>query len=208
MIIPLMKIIVVTFFSFCYNICGDFMILNVDELLAKKLRHEVIVFQTDTVYGIGCLLSSEIGVQKIYNIKRREGNKPLAILCANINQVKELVEEFDDSSELAKKHWPGALTLIFKKKYTVGDYLTSGYDSVGVRIPNDDVALKILNHFGPMAVTSLNISSEPAILKFNDALKFEEHVDYVVLGKDLSSLSSTVYDCVNKKVLRQGDISL
>ena len=184
------------------------MILKVEELLKKELKDEVVVFQTDTVYGIGCLLNSESGVKKIYDIKHRESKKPLAVLCGNIEQVKALVKNFEVGQKYAEKYWPGALTLIFEKTDLVGDFLTSGFNTVGVRIPNDETALKILNKYGPMAVTSLNISSEPAILKYEDTLMFKNEVDYLVEGTDLSSLSSTVYDCVNKKVLRQGDISL
>ena len=67
------------------------MIISLDELLKLDLKDEVIVFQTDTVYGIGCLINSRIGVNKIYEIKNRENKSPLAVLCANINQVKSLL---------------------------------------------------------------------------------------------------------------------
>ena len=182
--------------------------INVNTLLRKKIQDEVIVFQTDTVYGIGALLKSKKGVKKIYDLKSRESKKPLAVLCANIEQVKSIVEDFDSIKQFAESHWPGALTLVLNKKDIVGDFVTSGYSTVGVRIPNDDIALRILSRFGPMAVTSLNISSEPAILKYSDTLRFINEVDYIVKGKDLNSISSTVYDCVNKRVLRQGDIFL
>lgn len=182
------------------------MIINVEKLLEKKLKDEVVIFETDTVYGIGCLIDSEIGIQRIYDIKKREAKRPLAVLCANIEQVKSLVLGLDECESLAKNHWPGALTLVLKKNRLVSDSITSKLDTVGVRIPNNQLALDILKKFGPMAVTSLNISSEPAILKFKDAVKFEDKVDYLVKGTDLSSISSTVYDCVNKKTLRQGNI--
>jgi len=184
------------------------MILNLSDLLAKELKDEVVVFQTDTVYGLGCLLGSEKGVSKIYEIKKREGKKPLAVLCADIEQVKTLVMDFSQGEDFAKKYWPGALTLVFNKLPIVGDFVTSGFNTIGVRIPNDEIALSILRKFGPMAVTSLNISSDPAILKYEDALKFADKVDFLIEGKDLNNLSSTVYDCVNKLTLRQVDISL
>ncbi len=182
------------------------MIVKLEELLQKTLKDEIIVFQTDTVYGVGCLLNSEVGVNKIYQLKNREKRNPLAVLCANIEQVKLLVKNFEAGEEYAKKYWPGALTLVFLKKDTVGDFVTSNFKTVGVRIPNDKIALKILEKFGPMAVTSLNYSKEAAILKYEDALKFNDFVDYLVKGNDLSSVSSTVYDIVNQKVLRQGEI--
>lgn len=182
--------------------------INVNTLLKKKIKDEVIVFQTDTVYGIGALLKSEKGVKKIYDVKSREDKKPLAVLCGNIDQVKLIVKDFDSIKQFADTHWPGALTLVLNKTDIVGDFVTSGYPTVGVRIPNDEVALQILIHFGPMAVTSLNISSEPAVLKYKNALGFINQVDFIVKGKDLNSSSSTVYDCVNQRVLRQGDIFL
>ena len=180
--------------------------IKVENLLKKTLADEVIIFETDTVYGIGCLVSSKLGVEKIYNIKKRDGNKPLAVLCADMDQVKSVVNDFELGEMLGKKHWPGALTLIFPKKDVIGDFITSGYNTVGVRIPNDEIALSILKTFGPMAVTSLNLSTEPAILTYKEARVYIDQVDYLVEGKDLSSLSSTVYDCINKKVLRQGEI--
>ncbi len=98
--------------------------------------------------------------------------------------------------------------MILPKSDLIGDFITSGFNSVGVRIPNDKVALSILRKFGPMAVTSLNLSTEPAILKYEEAFQFVDEVDYLVRGLDLSNSSSTVYDCINKKTLRDGEIKI
>lgn len=182
--------------------------IHVTDLMEKELQDDVLVFETDTVYGIGCLLNSEQGVKRIYDIKKRDGKKPLAVLCANLEQVKMLVNCDEKYLYYGKKYWPGALTLVLPKKDIVGDFLTSGFDTVGVRIPNDEIALTILRKFGPMAVTSLNLSSEPAILTYQKALEYENKVDYLVDGTDLNSLSSTVYDPVNNRVFRQGEIKI
>ena len=184
------------------------MIISLKKLLEIDLKDEVIVFQTDTVYGVGCLINSEAGVNKIYEIKKREKRNPLAVLCSNIEQVKGIVENFNLGEKYALKYWPGALTLIYPKKDIISDYITSGFTTVGVRIPSDKIALKILEKFGPMAVTSLNLSKEPPILKYTETLAFNNDVDYIVEGTDLSSISSTVYDVVNQKVLRQGTIKI
>jgi len=182
--------------------------ISFEKLLEIDLKDEIIVFQTDTVYGVGCLINSEVGVNKIYELKQREKRFPLAVLCANIEQVKDIVYKFELGEEYAAKFWPGALTLIYPKKDIIGDFITSGLSSVGVRIPNDEIALKILEKNGPMAVTSLNLSSEPPILKYEDTLSFIESVDYIVKGSDLSTISSTVFDVVKKKTLRQGTIKI
>ena len=71
------------------------MIISAQELIEIKLKDEVIIFETDTVYGIGCLIGSKAGIRRIYEIKKREEKKPLAVLCANTEQVKKLVEDFD-----------------------------------------------------------------------------------------------------------------
>ena len=184
------------------------MIISVEKLLEKEIKDEVIVFQTDTVYGVGCLINSEVGVNKIYEIKKREKRNPLAILCSSIEQVKDLVKKFELGEKYAQEFWPGALTLVYPKRDIIGDYITAGLDTVGVRIPKDKTALRILEKFGPMAVTSLNLSSEPSILKYEDTLGFNNEVDFIVKGTDLASVSSTVYDVINQKVLRQGIIKI
>lgn len=181
--------------------------INVKELLKIDLKDEVIIFQTDTVYGIGCKINSSKGVERVYDIKKRDGKKPLAVLCANVDQVKSVVSDYSFASDLVK-HWPGALTLILPKNETIGDFITSGYNTVGVRIPNDETAISILEKNGPMAVTSLNLSTEPAILKYGEVLEYNNQVDYIVKGIDLNSISSTVYDCINKKTLRDGEIKI
>ena len=79
---------------------------------------------------------------------------------------------------------------------------------MGIRIPGNEISLNLLQKHGPMVVTSLNLSSEPAITKLHDALSFEDQVDYIVEGPDLDSIPSTVYDLTQNKVLRQGEIKL
>ncbi len=182
------------------------MIVSVDKLLNEKIAGKVIVFPTDTVYGIGCLLSDEKSVEKIYAIKKRDADKPLAVLCGNLEDAKRLSKHYPAFERYAKAYWPGALTLVVKKTSLVPDFVTKGLDTVGLRIPNDPIARQILNHFGPMAVTSLNYSNEPAILKFDAVKKFINQVDFVVDGGNLKEMSSTVYDVENAKTLRQGSI--
>ncbi len=182
------------------------MILNQSNYLDIDLKNKVIIFPTDTVYGIGCLLEDLEAVRRIYEIKKRDYSKPMAILCANLDEVRRVVEKETLLLEKHIKHWPGKLTLIYPKSNQISDLITAGKISVGVRIPNHEISLKLLEKFGPMVVTSLNLSTEPAILKFEDVLHFQEVVDYIVDGGDLNSQSSTVYDTTTNTTLRQGDI--
>ncbi|XMB71824.1 L-threonylcarbamoyladenylate synthase [Mycoplasmatota bacterium WC30] len=182
------------------------MILDQSNYLDYDLKGKVIVFPTDTVYGIGCLYNDLPSIKRIYEIKNRDYSKPMVILCANYKQVYSLIKEEQSISKALRKHWPGKLTIIFFKNEKVYDIISAGKKTVGIRIPGNDISLELLKKFGPMVVTSLNLSNQPAITKYHDALKFEKIVDYIVKGEDLNSAPSTVYDLTQDKVLRQGEV--
>ncbi|MDA3932263.1 MAG: L-threonylcarbamoyladenylate synthase [Tenericutes bacterium] len=182
------------------------MILDKSNFLDVNIDGKIIIFPTDTVYGIGCKYQDIASVKRIYSIKKRDYSKPMAILCSSIEQVKGMVADSVRLDSSLTKYWPGKLTLIFKKNKNISDEITSGMDTVGVRIPNNDMALALLEKHGPMVVTSLNESFEPAIVKYRDSLKYELNVDYIVNGGDLNNRPSTVYDTINHRVLRQGDV--
>lgn len=184
------------------------MILTVDELKKQSLKSKTIAFPTDTVYGLGCLLGDEESVRRIFEIKGRDFSKPLAILAPSFESIQPLVKDLKGLKELSDKYWPGALTVVTQKTDLVSDLTTAGHDTVGIRIPNHPVALEILNHFGVMVVTSLNKSNEPAILKFEDVLNFQDRVDFIIDGGNLSNLASTVYDLNKGTVLRQGEVKV
>jgi len=182
------------------------MVVTWEELLKADLKGKIIILPTDTVYGIGCLLNDLPSVHKIYEIKSRDGKKPLAILAASLTQVWDLVKDPKSLEVYAKNYWPGALTLVAKKTDLVSDEITSGFDTVGIRVPNNKELLSFLEVVGPIVMTSLNISTEPAIYEFEKTKAFQNQVDYTVNGGTLSVEASTVYDTIQKKTLRQGAI--
>lgn len=182
--------------------------IGLKDLLKKDLRDEVIVFQTDTVYGVGCLLDSAEGVERIFRLKRRERSKPLAVLCADRESLETLVRLNPTLDALARMHWPGPLTCIAEKTERVPDSVTRGLRTVGVRIPADATASAILRRFGPMAVTSLNLSGEDEVLTYENACQFLAEVDVVVKGGDLSGPASTVVDTIHRKTLREGAVDV
>jgi L-threonylcarbamoyladenylate synthase len=182
------------------------MIISKEKALKLDMKNKIIVFPTDTVYGIGCLYNDIKSIQRIYDIKNRDYSKPMVILCSSLEEVKPLIKDAAEIREDLTKFWPGKLTIIFFKSDLVYDIISAGKNTVGIRIPNNDISLSILKQYGPMVVTSLNQSNEPPITNFSDVLKYENIVDYIVNGGDLDSLPSTVYDSTTNKVLRQGDV--
>ena len=190
--------------------------ISVDELVKlpkDSFFGKTICFTTDTVWGIGCVVGCKVkeGIQKIYFLKQRSLDKPLAVLISDINDLKNHVEITSDYIYELMKLWPGALTLIFKKSDNFYDDVTNT-KTIGIRIPNSVVALKILDYLGPIATTSINISGQESINDITEIEeKFSDYIDYLVTDlHELSSVSSTVVDVSQSeiKILRQGDIKI
>lgn len=187
-------------------------VITLKELLTKDIKGKVVCFPTDTVYGVGALINDSEAIDKIYHLKNRDKSKPLAVLTST-KQIEPFVKEISEFSKvLMDKYWPGALTLIFKKSDKISEKVTSGFDTVGLRMPNSNIALQILNKFGLMATTSVNISGSEPLNNVDDIIKhFSEDIDYLVIDKEkTSNISSTVIDVTSEsyKILRQGDIKL
>lgn len=170
---------------------------------------KLIIFPTDTVYGIGCHIFDLENIDKIYKIKKRSKDKPLACLCSSLEQIESIAYTDDKIKKIIDKFLPGPLTLILKSKEDVIEKI--GYKTIGVRIPNNITALEILNNIGPMLTTSVNDSGEVPMNEYEDIVnKYNNVVDeiYPPCGKSLN-LSSTVISCIDGfKVLREGVITL
>ena len=170
----------------------------------------VIIFPTDTVYGIGTKIFDIDGINKIYDIKKRPKDKPLACLCSSLEQIKSIAVVTKKAEALIKNFLPGALTLILESKEEV--YNKIGYKTIGVRIPNCKLALDILNENGPMLTTSVNESGFKPINEYELIVKdYENVVDKIYESNEKSSnLSSTVVLLTNDdiKILREGEITL
>lgn len=185
--------------------------IKVDELIklpVEEIFGKVIVFPTDTVYGIGALCNDLEGIKKIYELKHRDKSKPIACLASCMEDILPVVNIKNDRTLELMNYWPGALTLIFEKKDQ--KIIDENLSTIAFRIPNSNVALKILKHFGIMGVTSMNLSgSEPLNDLKSIEEAFKEVIDYLVIDEEnLSTVSSTIIDVSSSeiKVLRKGDI--
>jgi L-threonylcarbamoyladenylate synthase len=173
----------------------------------------VILLPTETVYGIAVDARNKSAVEKIYEIKNRDYSKPLQIMVSSVEEAKKIAEFNNKAQELAKKYWPGALTIILKLK---PDYLANNFnkmnDTVGIRIPNHSLALEILRAFNsPLAVTSANISGKGDNISFAEAkTSLGDKLDLLIDGGSSDiGISSTVIDLTdetNPKILRQGSV--
>ena len=186
------------------------------EKINKILQNDgVIAFVTDTVWGIGCLPSSEKAVKKIYEIKHREAKKPLILMSYDIYPLLDYVKQpiAKEAQKLIKKHFPGALTVILEKSKDTPDYLTSNMPTVGIRVPDNETFANLCKNIkgGVLATTSANISGEPPALSYEEAVRYiGEYVDCILPseGFEAQGKASTVagFDGDKVVVYRQGEI--
>lgn len=191
--------------------------INEDELnsCVNKLKNGgIVIFPTETVYGIGANAYNEHSVRKIYEIKKRPDEKPLSILVGNINEIEKYAVI---SNELERKiinnFMPGPITIVLKKKQGMFDYVSSGKDTIGVRIPDNNIILTILNKLQlPIVAPSANISGKPSGIILQEILKdFNNKVDVCIDGgKAKLSEPSTIVQVIDGQIviLRQGKITL
>jgi len=176
----------------------------------------VIAFVTDTVWGLGCLPTSEKAVKKIYEIKKREAKKPLILMSSEIENLLPYVKQLNKKAkELIEKHFPGALTLVLEKSQTTPDYTTSGFNTVGIRVPNNQVFKEICEaatgHV--LATTSANLSHQPSAVTYKQTNEYmADKADLIIqdFGQQAQGLESTVALVLEDeiKILRQGAIVL
>lgn len=169
--------------------------------------NDVIIFPTDTVYGIGCKMTDEKAIERIYDIKKRDTNKRLAVLISSLDQIKDYIEITDTLLKIESKFWPGALTVIVPLTKKLKYY----EDTIGIRIPNSKLALDILKENGAMATTSVNISGMPPLDTYQEIYdSYSNKVDKIYQKiEESSSISSTVIILKDNKieVIREGKIT-
>ncbi|MDV3198286.1 MAG: L-threonylcarbamoyladenylate synthase [Vigna little leaf phytoplasma] len=174
------------------------------------LKHKIIIFPTDTVYGIGTTLYDKESLLKIFQIKKRDLNKQIAVLCCSLEQTKEIAIFDSKVQKVASFFWPGPLTLIVPT--TIKYYQKTKEKKVGIRIPNHPLALKILRIKGPMKTTSVNQSGYPSLNNPHQIFEqYQKLVDYIYVdNQSISKISSTVIDTTSTpwKVIREGSITL
>ncbi|MGD8637455.1 MAG: L-threonylcarbamoyladenylate synthase [Nitrosopumilaceae archaeon] len=146
----------------------------------------VVVFPTDTVYGIGCDPYNKSSVEKIYQIKKRSKEKPLPILGYSMSTINEIVQFDDKSKKIAEVFWPGPLTLVLKLK---DDKLKKilRVNKIGVRVPNNQCLLDILRDSKFLIGTSANYSGESSFTNSKECSEKLKEYDIFVDGGNISS---------------------
>ena len=175
-------------------------------------RGGLVVYPTETVYGLGCSPLDAQAVKRVLDVKG-DRNKPLPVLAASIEAVERVAFISQKGKRLAAKFWPGPLTMVFPKKSSLPDIVTFNHDSVGLRIPDNNIALQLISLCGGLLIgSSANITGEEPPRNVQEISgKLKEMVDVVLDGGPaVEGTPSTVADLTSDKpsILREGPISL
>jgi L-threonylcarbamoyladenylate synthase len=192
------------------------MIVNTDNAIALLNQNEVVAIPTETVYGLAGKIDSELALEKIFKTKERPYFDPLIVHSYSIQELEKYTAPWNKVHYLlAKKFWPGPMTLIIKKNQLIHHLITAGLESVGVRIPNHPLTLELLKKIKtPLAAPSANKFTKVSPTKAQHVEdEFDGKIPVIDGGYSEVGIESTVIDVIeieNKffiKIYRPGKIS-
>lgn len=181
---------------------------NIQRVVDCLQQGGIIIYPTDTIYGLGCDIFNRKGIKKILQIKQRDNRKPFSFICSDLAEVANYAQVSNFAFKIMKRHFPGPYTFVLEASKVVPDSVCTKQKTVGVRIPDNSICQAIVRELGhPLITTSANISGEETL---QDPLLIEENigrlVDIIVDGGislgDASSVISLLDDKI--EVLRQG----
>ena len=188
---------------------------HIEKAVAILKEGGIVIFPTDTAYGIGCRIDDEKAIEKLFSIRRRPVTQATPVLVSGKEMAKRYILSLPERVEraLMDEYWPGALTIILPARVErVPELVRGGTLTIGLRMPNHEIPLSIIERLGvPIIGTSANIhgNSTPYQLSDVDPVLFNL-VDYIVPGVCSVKRESTVIDCVSDpwSIVRQGAIQL
>ena len=188
---------------------------NILKELGEELKNgKLIVFPTETVYGIGANSLNTEAVSKIFKAKGRASDNPLIVHISSLDMLNDIVYETGDiENKLIEAFWPGPLTIIMKKKEIIPENVSGGLNTIGIRMPDNKIARKLIEYANvPIAAPSANKSGKPSGTLIEDIIgELNGKVDYIIdAGNTDIGLESTVVQVIDKKVriLRPGKITI
>lgn len=180
---------------------------------AKIIREGgIVIYPTDTAFGIGCRIDNAESVKKLFEIRRRPLTKATPVLAASLEMLQPYIQPINGAviQKLIKPFWPGGLTIVVKCNQEAVPPLVRKEDTLGVRVPNHLTTLELINAVGvPIIGTSANFAGQSTPYHFADLdPELVQLVDYVVPGETYTKEASTVIDVTHNpwQILRQGAV--
>ena len=183
---------------------------NIDLIVKAFNDGKVVILPTDTLFGLSCNINNEYSVKKIYEIKKRPFSQPLSIAVKNKDYIYKITNNVSQKAkEIIENYFPGKVTIVLEKNNIIPDYVTSGSKYVGIRIPDDEKLLYILDKLDyPIVLTSANIHGLQNCKNINEVKnQIGYKVDYIYnISEEVSNQCSTIVKVIgnNLEILRNG----
>lgn len=175
---------------------------DIEEAVKVLKRDGIVVYPTETVYGLGCDALSEEAIHRLYEVKMRPLSKPISIAVADMDMLRAVAVVGEREERFIERFLPGPVTVVLPAKSCIPAVLTGGTGLIGIRMPDNAVAVEIIERLGvPITSTSANISGNTAPVHRNQV---DVVYDYIIDAGSLPGTPSTVVDLVELRVLRAG----
>lgn len=185
--------------------------LILSKAISALSNGQVIVYPTDTLYGLGADIYNKDAVKHIFEIKKRPFDLPISVAVSCIEDLEKIAYVHNKTKKVIDQFLPGKLTIILKKKKTVPSIVTSNKENIAIRIPDNIIALELLSVFGPLTCTSANIHCKPTPTVISDVqMQFKDsNISVYIDDGKLQSKASTIIDltCDTPKIIREGVIT-
>jgi tRNA threonylcarbamoyl adenosine modification protein (Sua5/YciO/YrdC/YwlC family) len=174
----------------------------------------IVVYPTDTYYGIGCDLMNPKAIERIYQLKRRDKNKPFSFICSDLTNISQYAKVSNYAYRTMRRLLPGAYTFILEGSKLVPKIMLTKRKTAGIRVPNNEICLALVRELGHPIITTSAATAEGA--SFHDASLIHDHygkqVDAVIDGSGVSGEPSSVISLIGDtpEIIRRGagDVSL
>ena len=178
--------------------------MHIDKIAKEIKKGNLVIIPTDTVYGISADMTNENAINKVYTCKQREKNKPLILLVSNKEMLKKYTKNLTSlEKEIIQKYLPGKLTILLPKNDNVSAKITAGSNLVGIRMPDNNELIQIIEKVGsPIISTSANISGEKTITNPKEIDKeLLKYISYVEGAGTINNEPSSIIKIENEKII-------
>ena len=176
---------------------------------ADAIRNgELVVYPTETVYGLGADALDRGAVERVFAAKGRDRDKPVSLAVPDLDAAVSYTRPTDRELQFMREFLPGPVTVLVRRADAVPDVLTAGRERVGVRIPDHDLALALLRRVEPITATSANVSGRPSVRRIADlGIEVRDAVAVVLDDGETPGTESTVVDVAASEIVRRGALA-
>lgn len=178
---------------------------ELDRATAAIESGQVVVYPTETVYGLGADALDRAAVERIYDLKERDRSDPISLAVPSVTAAQSYIRPTERELSFLHAFLPGPVTVVCEREPVVPDVLTAGRDRVGIRVPDHDIATTLLERVGPVTATSANLSGTGSVKDVSNlSTAIRDHVAVVLDGGRTPGGGSTVVDVEAGRIIRRG----